>query len=205
MSCDPETKRFYRAAYGCNLLDSAWTPFTWNEPGKTEQLFDLKLREGVDCLYWYPDGYVIDRTKVITSTFTSSSGKTTHSMKSSATESEKAALSLAFEKVTAKIEHKHSNSRSSSTADTDKFTYFISSVESIDVKAKISSMHRPPFTTEFTEKVMKVFEANGTDARKEQLTELVKSYTFYLKEVYAGSSYAQVGEQKTTQVSFIDH
>ena len=126
-------------------------------------------------------------------------------MKSSATESEKAALSLAFEKVTAKIEHKHSNSRSSSTADTDKFTYFISSVESIDVKAKISSMHRPPFTTEFTEKVMKVFEANGTDARKEQLTELVKSYTFYLKEVYAGSSYAQVGEQKTTQVSFIDH
>ena len=193
VSCSSGSRAFFKALYGIDFLAMSWTPFTEGQVHITEQIFDIRTVPSVDCLFWSLEGYNEEKTKVINSVLQTSSSTTMNKYKTSSSLSVKAALAVAFSEISASVEASHETARESANTTTQKNTFYMRTVESVDLKARISK-HRPPLTGVFTEKVQAIFSLSraGSPAYKSLINDLIQTYPFYVKELWAGSSFTQV-------------
>lgn len=173
----------------------AWTPFTESQMHITEQVFDIQVTPSIDCLFWSLEGYNEEKTKIINSLLQTSSATTMNAFKSSSSLSVKAALSVAYASISASVEASHESARESANTTTEKNTFYMRTVESVDLKARISKQ-RPRLTTEFEGRVVKISELchAGNTTFTTLLNKLIQSYPFYAKELWAGSSFTQVSD-----------
>ena len=191
VSCH-KSKPYYRTLYGADFLATAWTPFTFGEPTSTEKIFNITLTPAADCLFYAIDGYHEDKTKLMDSKLQVSSAGTVQSLRESESTAIHAAISATFQKVAASLETSNSNSHEAATSVTEEYSYFLRSVDVVDLKARIS-YDKPPLHPVFKEQVLKMYDSSiSTETRRENLRKLLELYPFYLKEMWAGSSFAQV-------------
>ena len=193
VSCSSGSRAFFKALYGIDFLAMSWTPFTEGQVHITEQIFDIHTVPSVDCLFWSLEGYNEEKTKVINSVLQTSSSTTMNTFKSSSSLSVKAALAVAFSQISASVEASHETARDSANTTTEKNTFYMRTVESVDLKARISK-NRPPLTAEFKEKMQRIFELSkaGNEEFKLLINNLIQTYPFYVQELWAGSSFTQV-------------
>ena len=185
------SKNFYRALYGADFLAMAWTPFT-PDLQSTETIFNLTLQPAADCLFWTVNGYNEDKTKLINSKLRTSSALTMESLRQSDSLTVQAAVSVAAQYAAASIESTNLDGYETGSSTTEQFTYFLRTVDVIDLKARIST-DKPPLNKHFNQWIRSLFDNRINDSqRKSRLLTILSLYPFYLKEMWAGSSFAQV-------------